>query len=391
MRQSKLISAESVCVTHPDLVADTISDAILQAYYEQDKDSHVACETMVTTDFVLVAGEIKSKATIDVESIIRDAVKNLGYTDPAQGFSYDTLEIVNKLHEQSADIDMGVTKENAEESGAGDQGFMIGYASSETENLMPLPIAMARALTDKLTEVRESGESEIILPDGKAQVVLDYNVQDSLDMPRLVSVLISNHHVDIPTQEVRAEIIQKVIIPVVAKFGYTLEDVVVLVNPTGRFVIGGPNGDTGLTGRKLAVENYGPACPIGGGASAGKDLSKVDRSAAYAARYVAKNIVASGLATECEVQISYAIGVAEPTSIYVDTKGTLSKVFCSSDEDLTKLVKEVFELRPYAIRTWINNAGVDFNQVRKIGAYGNDIFPWEQLDKVEEIKKHLGI
>lgn len=396
------IASESVCVGHPDWVADSISDAILQAYYEQDPDSHVACETLVTTNFVLVAGEIKSKATVNVPLIIQETIKALGYKDHFEGFSAEDVQIINKLHDQSEDIDMGVTKENPEMQGAGDQGFMVGYACSETEDYMPLGLTMAQALTDRLTFVRESGLSDILLPDGKAQVVLDYTLPEAGDdvcssckieeekYPKLKTVLVSCQHKDIPIESVLTEIEEKVIIPVLKAFDYSTDSCEILINPTGKFVIGGPNGDTGLTGRKLAVENYGPYCPIGGGASAGKDLSKTDRAGAYAARYIAKNIVAAGIANICEVHVSYAIGVAEPTHISVDTHNSITNDYSIELDDkvLSEMVTKLFDLRPFAIREWITGAGINFNEVRRQRAYGNSIFPWEQLDKVDEIKAY---
>lgn len=379
----KYVSAESVTQGHPDKLADAISDALVTAYFKKDKSAHVAIETLVTTDTVVIAGEIKSSASVNKHRVIRDVIKKVGYSIDDIGFDYGSVQIFDYTHEQSSDIDMGVSRDVLENQGAGDQGFMIGFACKDTDTLMPLPIAIAKALTQRLTEVRERGEVSCLLPDGKAQVSVKYvdGVVESID-----SVLVSSQHIDISMDIVREEIVSKVIMPVLRSFGRDKDDVSILVNPTGRFVIGGPNGDSGLTGRKIVVDQYGPACPVGGGAFAGKDPSKVDRSAAYAARWVAKNVVAAGLADVCEVQIAYAIGVAEPTSVYIDTKGT-AKLF--SEQQIEEAVRTVFDLRPYAICNDLALLEVDYNNVQRIGCFGNDVFPWEQLDKVEALHAYF--
>lgn len=382
--RTKFISAESVTQGHPDKVADSISDALVTAYFKQDKASHVAIETLVTTNLVVIAGEIKSTARVNKAKIIRDTIQAIGYTVDDVGFDYGSVDILDFTHEQSADIDMGVSREIAEDQGAGDQGFMIGFACNETDTLMPLPIALAHALTNKLTAVRKSGHSKYLLADGKSQVSIKYEDGKVVGVD---SVLISCQHLDVPMEDVKEEIVELVIAPVLDDFGYKVWDVrEILVNPTGRFVIGGPNGDTGLTGRKIVVDQYGPACPVGGGAFSGKDPSKVDRSAAYAARWVAKNVVAAGLADACEVQIAYAIGVAEPTSIYIDTKGTAKGV---SEQEIEEAVKAVFDLRPYAICRDLALLEVDYSKVQEIGTFGNDAFPWEQLDKVQDLHAYF--
>lgn len=371
--------AESVCQSHPDLVADSISDAILQEFYSKDPEAHVACETLVTENTVILAGEIKSTAAVDVEHTVRETIKRLGYTAEDQGFCFSSCLIKNLLHEQSSDIDLGVTTEDPTKAGAGDQGFMTGYACNETPVCMPLVLMAARFLTKRLDAIVTSNEDTTLLPDGKAQVIIDWEGRQ----PKLRTIIVSNHHKDVPIEDVRAEIMEKVVGPMAIEyFNGDLSEVEILINPTGRFLIGGPKGDTGLTGRKLAVENYGSYCCIGGGASAGKDLSKVDRSGAYMARYIAKNVVAAGLAEECSVTLSYAIGDPNAKSITIQTDN-----YGLDENKLVEWFMEKLDISPYAIRKWIQSEGIDFNQVRAEGAYGNDIFPWEQLNLVEDLQE----
>jgi S-adenosylmethionine synthetase len=376
----KYITSESVTLGHPDKVADYISDSLLTEILKSDKEAHVAIETLVTKDVVVVAGEVTSFANIDRQKVIRNAIKELGYTDDNIGFS-DNASIIDLIHKQSSDINMGVSKDNGE-IGAGDQGFMIGYASNETENYMPLPIAIAKALTNRLTEVREKKLTDYLKPDGKSQVTVKYADDEPISID---TVIISNQHIDIDINVIRDTIKKLVIDPVIVQFGFFPEDIrSILINPTGRFVIGGPAGDTGVTGRKIVIDQYGSVCPVGGGAFSGKDPSKVDRSGAYAARWIAKNIVAAGLADRCEVQLSYAIGVSQPTSVCVDTKGT-AKI---DESKIEQAVKEVFDLRPVSIIRQLNLLDINYKEVDKLGVFGNDKFNWEKLNKVDELKKY---
>ena len=394
--EKHLFTSESVTEGHPDKICDNISDAILDALMEQDPMSRVACETVITTDFVMVMGEITTKAKVDYEKIVRDTIRGIGYDDDAKGFNCDTCEVKILLDNQSADIAMGVdkaleAKENTmsdaeiEAIGAGDQGMMFGYATDETEEYMPYPIALAHKLTQKITEVRKNGTLPYLRADGKSQVTVEY---DENDKPiHINAVVISSQHAADVTQEQIHEDIRKHVIDAVLPQELVDENTKVFINPTGRFVIGGPNGDSGLTGRKIIVDTYGGYARHGGGAFSGKDCTKVDRSAAYAARYVAKNIVAAGLAKRCEIQLSYAIGVAQPTSVMIDTFGT-GKL---SENRLVEIVRENFDLRPAGIIKMLDLRRPIYKQTAAYGHLGrNDLnLPWEKLDKVELLKSYL--
>ena len=390
-----IFTSESVTEGHPDKVCDTISDAILDACMAQDPMSRVACETTACTGFVLICGEITTNAVVDYEKIARDAIREIGYTDPALGFDADTCEILVRIHEQSADIAMGVDKaleakenkmtdEQLEAIGAGDQGMMFGFATNETEDYMPFAISLAHRLCRQLTKVRKDGTLKYLRPDGKSQVSVEY--QDGKPV-RLDAVVLSTQHAPDVTQEQIHEDIKKYVFEPVLPKEMVDENTKYFINPTGRFVIGGPHGDAGLTGRKIIVDTYGGAARHGGGAFSGKDCTKVDRSAAYAARYVAKNIVAAGLADRCEIQLSYAIGVARPTSIMVDTFGT-GKI---SDEGITEIIRENFDLRPAGIIKMLDLRRPIYRQTAAYGHFGrNDLdLPWERLDKVDALKKYL--
>ncbi|MBR0396817.1 MAG: methionine adenosyltransferase [Eubacterium sp.] len=391
-----LFTSESVTEGHPDKICDAISDAVLDACMEQDPMSRVACETSTTTGLVLVMGEITTKANLDIQKIVRDTVTEIGYTRGKYGFDAENCAVIVALDKQSTDIAMGVDKAlEAKESemsdadieaiGAGDQGMMFGYACNETEELMPYPIALAHKLARRLTEVRKNGTLPYLRPDGKSQVTVEY---DANGVPkRLDAVVISTQHgPDVGQNQIHEEIKKYVLDPVLPKElldGNTK----FYINPTGRFVIGGPHGDSGLTGRKIIVDTYGGYARHGGGAFSGKDCTKVDRSAAYAARYVAKNIVAAGLADKCEIQLSYAIGVAQPTSVQVFTFGT-GKL---DDEKLTDIVRENFDLRPAGIIKMLDLRRPIYRQTAAYGHFGRtDIdLPWEKLDKVEVLKQYL--
>lgn len=391
-----LFTSESVTEGHPDKMCDQISDAILDALMEQDPMSRVACETCTTTGLVLVMGEITTNAYVDIQKIVRDTVREIGYTRGKFGFDADTCGVITAIDEQSSDIAMGVdraleAKENKmseqeiEAIGAGDQGMMFGYATDETPELMPYPIALAHKLARKLTEVRKNGTLPYLRPDGKTQVTVEY---DEAGVPRrLDAVVLSTQHDPDISQEQIHEDIKKHVFEAVIPRGMIDGDTKFFINPTGRFVIGGPHGDSGLTGRKIIVDTYGGMARHGGGAFSGKDCTKVDRSAAYAARYVAKNIVAAGLADKCEIQLSYAIGVAHPTSIMVDTFGT-GKL---SDDKLVEIIRENFDLRPAGIIRMLDLRRPLYKQTAAYGHFGrNDLdLPWEKLDKVELLKKYL--
>ena len=394
--EKRLFTSESVTEGHPDKISDNISDAILDALMEQDPMSRVACETAITTDYVLIMGEITTKAKVDYEKIARETIREIGYDSDEKGFNCDTCKVNVLLDSQSADIAMGVDKaleakenqmtdEELEAIGAGDQGMMFGYATNETDEYMPYPIALAHKLTKKLTEVRKDGTLPYLRAVGKSQVTVEY---DENGRPVHVNaVVISSQHAAEVSQEQIHEDIRKYVIDPVVPQELTDENTKYFINPTGRFVIGGPNGDSGLTGRKIIVDTYGGYARHGGGAFSGKDCTKVDRSAAYAARYVAKNIVAAGLADKCEIQLSYAIGVAQPTSIMVDTFGT-GKL---SDEKLVGIIRENFDLRPAGIIKMLDLRRPIYKQTAAYGHFGrNDLnLPWEQLDKVEILKKYL--
>ena len=391
-----LFTSESVTEGHPDKVCDQISDAILDALMDQDPMSRVACETCTTTGLVLVMGEITTKASIDIQKIARDTIREIGYTDAAYGFDADTCAVITALDKQSADIAMGVdkaleAKENTmddseiEAIGAGDQGMMFGYATNETPELMPYAIALAHKLARRLTEVRKDGTLPYLRPDGKTQVNVEYDAEGR--PVRLDAVVLSTQHDEDVTQEQIHEDIKKYVFDEVLPADMVDDDTKFFVNPTGRFVIGGPHGDSGLTGRKIIVDTYGGYARHGGGAFSGKDCTKVDRSAAYAARYAAKNIVAAGLADKCEIQLSYAIGVAKPTSVRVDTFGT-GKL---SDSELVEIIRENFDLRPAGIIRMLNLRRPIYKQTAAYGHFGRtDLdLPWEKTDKVETLKAYL--
>ncbi|QDV17064.1 S-adenosylmethionine synthase [Gimesia panareensis] len=374
-------TSESVSMGHPDKVSDQVSDGILDALLAGDPYSRVACETLCTTDFVLLAGEITSNAKVDYEKIARDVIRDIGYTSEDIGFNADTCEVLVKLHQQSADIAQGVDAE-----GAGDQGLMFGYACNQTEEYMPVPIALSHRILNKLTEIRQNGEVNWLLPDSKSQVTVEYEDGKPVGVS---AVVVSTQHTDDVTQaEIREFIIEKVIKEVIPA-DFLTDETKYHINPTGRFVIGGPHGDAGLTGRKIIVDTYGGWGRHGGGAFSGKDSTKVDRSAAYMARYIAKNIVAAGLATECEVQLSYAIGVADPTSVYVDTKGTA----VIPEEKISELVRELFPLNPQGIIEHLQLRRPIFRKTTWGGHFGrNDPdFTWEATDKAAELRDAAGL
>ena len=386
-----LFTSESVTEGHPDKICDRISDGVLDAILEQDKTARVACETCATTGMVLIMGEITTTASVDIPAIARDVIKETGYDNSEYGFDYKTCAILTSIDKQSPDIAMGVDnalegRENNEyDTGAGDQGMMFGYACDETEELMPLTASLAHALAKKLTAVRKSGEVPYLLPDGKTQITVEY---DDGTPVRIDTVVVSSQHkADVSQEQLHKDITEKVILPTIP--ASLLDNATkILINPTGRFVVGGPQGDSGLTGRKIIVDTYGGAGRHGGGAFSGKDPTKVDRSAAYAARYVAKNIVAAHLAKRCEVQLAYAIGVANPVSVYVDTFGTGTK----PDSEIANAVKRVFDLRPSAI---IDSLKLRETKYRPLAAYGHmgrtdlDV-AWEKTDKTEELIKAIG-
>ena len=391
-----LFTSESVTEGHPDKMCDQISDAILDALMEQDPMSRFACETCTTTGLVMVMGEITTNAYVDIQKIVRDTVREIGYTRGKYGFDADTCGVITAIDEQSADIALGVdkaleAKENkmSEEEiaaiGAGDQGMMFGYASDETPELMPYPISLAHKLARKLTEVRKDGTLKYLRPDGKTQVTVEYDENGT--PKRLDAVVLSTQHDPDVTQEQIHEDIKKYVFDPIIPEGMVDENTKFFINPTGRFVIGGPHGDSGLTGRKIIVDTYGGMARHGGGAFSGKDCTKVDRSAAYAARYVAKNIVAAGIAKKCEIQLSYAIGVAHPTSIMVDTFGT-GKL---SDEKLVEIIRENFDLRPAGIIQMLNLRRPIYKQTAAYGHFGRtDVdLPWEKTDKAELLKSYL--
>ncbi len=380
-----LFTSESVSPGHPDKMADAISDAILDAYLAQDKNSRVACETFTTTGLVMVAGEITSNATVDIQEIVRNTVKEIGYDSAEKYFDYKTCAVMNSLHKQSPDISQGVTEGEGlfKEQGAGDQGMMFGYAVNETPELMPMTISYSHKLLMKLTELMKNGELSFAYPDSKSQVTVEY-IDDK--PTKIVDVVISTQHSEGATQEeIRESIIEKVIKPVCGDL--LAEDANIFVNPTGRFVVGGPHGDAGLTGRKIIVDTYGGHGSHGGGAFSGKDPSKVDRSAAYAGRYIAKNIVASGLADKCLVQLAYAIGVAEPVSVYVNTYNT-AKV---EEEKLVEAVRAIFPIKPKDIIEKLELKNPIYSKTSAYGHFGREDqgFKWEETDKVEELKAYF--
>ncbi len=374
-----IFTSESVSEGHPDKIADQISDAVLDAILEQDPHARVACESFVKTGMVLVGGEVTTSAWVDIEELTRQTVRDIGYTHSDMGFDADSCAVLNAIGKQSPDINQGVDRARPEDQGAGDQGLMFGYASDETDVLMPAPITYSHRLVQKQAELRKSGELSWLRPDAKSQVTFIYEDDKPIGID---AVVLSTQHCDsVSTGELRETVLEKIIKPVLPEHWIT-QDTKFHINPTGRFVIGGPMGDCGLTGRKIIVDTYGGMARHGGGAFSGKDPSKVDRSAAYAGRYVAKNIVAAGLAKRCEIQVSYAIGVAEPTSINVDTFGT----GVISDLALTSLVREHFDLRPYGLIKMLDLERPIYQPTAAYGHFGREGFPWEQTDKAAALK-----
>ncbi len=392
----KLFTSESVTEGHPDKMCDQISDAILDALLEQDPNSRVACETAVTTGLVMVIGEITTNAYVDIQKVVRETVRDIGYDRAKYGFDAETCAVMNAIDEQSADIALGVNeslehkagriKDDVEAVGAGDQGMMFGYACDETPEYMPLPISLAHKLAKKLSDVRKEKTLKYLRPDGKTQVTVEYEDDKPV---RIDTIVISTqHNPDVTREQIEKDLKEFVISPIVDK-NLLDENTKYLINPTGRFVIGGPHGDSGLTGRKIIVDTYGGYARHGGGAFSGKDATKVDRSAAYAARWVAKNIVAAGIAKRCEIQLAYAIGVAEPVSILVDTFGTGT----IAEEKISEIIAKNFDLRPGAI---INELGLRRPIFKQTAAYGHfgrtDVnLPWEELNKVDDLKKDAGL
>jgi len=383
-----LFTSEAVTVGHPDKMADQISDAVLDAMIAQDPASRVACETLVTTGLCMVAGEITTKAGVDIRDVVRRTVRDIGYTDAAMGFDSEHCAVLISLDRQSADIAMGVNASEAKEQGAGDQGLMFGYACRETPELMPMPIQLAHQVCTRLKEVREAGDLRWLRPDGKSQVTVQYDENDKA--VRVHTVVVSAQHADeldgknVSNDEIRRGIIEHVIRPVIPK-ALLDEDTIYHVNPTGRFVVGGPQGDCGLTGRKIIVDTYGGKGSHGGGAFSGKDPSKVDRSAAYMARHIAKNVVAAELADECEVQLAYAIGVADPVSVRANTSGT-GKI---ADVALAKVIRQVFPLKPREMIEYLDLLRPIFRKTAEGGHFGRELpeFTWENLSKVDELKQ----
>ena len=388
-----LFTSESVTEGHPDKICDQISDAVLDALYAQDPYSRVACETLTNTGFVMVMGEITTNANVDISQIVRNTVVEIGYDSSEKGFDGNTCAVMIALDKQSADIAMGVDQaleskkgeSDPDDIGAGDQGMMFGYATDETEEYMPYSANLAQKLSKQLTKVRKDGTLAYLRPDGKTQVTVEYN--EDKQPVRLDAIVVSSQHAPEVTQEQIHEDIRKYVIDAIVDPKMVDADTKIYINPTGRFVIGGPNGDSGLTGRKIIVDTYGGVARHGGGAFSGKDCTKVDRSAAYAARYVAKNIVAAGLAKRCEIQLSYAIGVAQPTSINIDTYGT-GKL---SDVELVEIVRKTFDLRPAGIIKMLDLRRPIYKQTAAYGHFGRtDLdLPWEKLDKVEDLRKFL--
>ncbi|WP_434358535.1 methionine adenosyltransferase [Parasalinivibrio latis] len=379
-----LFTSESVSEGHPDKIADQISDAVLDAILEQDPKARVACETYVKTGMVMVGGEITTSAWVDIEELTRKTVREIGYTGSEMGFDADSCAVLSAIGKQSPDINQGVDKIDPKEQGAGDQGIMFGYATNETDVLMPAPVTYAHRLVQRQAEVRKNGTLPWLRPDAKSQVTFQY---DNNKIVGIDAVVLSTQHSDsISTESLREAVMEEIIKPVLPS-EWLSKETKYFINPTGRFVIGGPMGDCGLTGRKIIVDTYGGAARHGGGAFSGKDPSKVDRSAAYAARYVAKNIVAAGMADRCEIQLSYAIGVAEPTSIMVETFGT-EKV---SQEIIVEAVRQHFDLRPYGLQEMLNLLQPIYQKTAAYGHFGREEFPWEATDKAAALRDFAGI
>lgn len=385
--KKRFFTSESVTEGHPDKVCDQIADAILDDIFAEDTSARVAVEVCATTGMVMVFGEVTTKHYCDIPSIVRGVIKDVGYNDSSLGFDYKTCAVLSSIDEQSPDIAMGVNdatdgdgKDDYERTGAGDQGMMFGYACDETESLMPLPITLAHALTKRLTDVRKSGELEWLRPDGKAQVTVEYID----DVPERVDTIVVScqHSENVSMDELEAEIIDKVISYAIPQ-EYIDDDTKIYINPTGRFVIGGPAGDSGVTGRKIIVDTYGGFCPHGGGAFSGKDPTKVDRSASYMARYICKNLVAAGVCKRAELQVAYAIGMAHPVSVYINTFGT----GVIDDDSLAKVVREVFDLRPKAIIDHLHLAAPIYRKTSNYGHFGKEGFSWEETDMIEEVKQ----
>lgn len=385
MTKNYLFTSESVSEGHPDKICDQVSDAVLDACLAQDPDSRVACETYTTTGMVLVGGEITTNAQLDIQNIVRSTVANIGYTDPQFGIDANSMSVMNLLHKQSPDISMGVTAGDGmfKEAGAGDQGMMFGFACTETEELMPAPIMYAHKILQKAAELRKSGEITWMRPDSKSQVTVEYDGHRPI---RIKTVVISHQHdPSVTHKQIEQDIIKKVVEPALGSSNLLDSNTTYYINPTGRFVIGGPHGDAGLTGRKIIVDTYGGMGRHGGGAFSGKDSTKVDRSAAYMARYIAKNLVAAGLAERCEVELAYAIGVAEPVSIMAYTYET-GKV---DDKKIIEIIPKVFDLTPSAINRVLDLRKPVFLKTSTYGHFGRDHFTWEKVDKVKEIQSYL--
>ena len=386
MSETSLFTSESVSEGHPDKMADQISDAVLDAFLEQDDEARVACETMIKTGMVVVAGEITSEANINIEDIVREVIRDIGYKDSRSGFDGNTCAVLNALGEQSGDISMGVDESDGHEQGAGDQGLMFGYASNETDVLMPAPITYSQLLVKRQSEVRKDGTLPWLEPDAKSQLTMRYSngKPEGID----AVVLSTQHRDEVSLSELREAVMEEIIKPVLPAH-WIDEDTKYFINPTGRFVIGGPQGDCGLTGRKIIVDTYGGMARHGGGAFSGKDPSKVDRSAAYLARYIAKNLVAANLAERCELQLSYAIGIAEPTSISVETFGT-GKI---SDEKIVALIREHFELKPKGLISMLELLRPIYKKTAAYGHFGREDneFSWEKTDKAETLKNYAKV